>query len=50
MWKNQKAHKKHITERNAVNSELGLHILNCALNIYNHNSIEQIGLFKTENN
>lgn len=29
--KNQKAHNKHITERNAVNSDLGLHILNCAL-------------------
>jgi DNA (cytosine-5)-methyltransferase 1 len=38
--KNQKANKKHITERNAVNSELGLHVLNCALGKferqYNH--------------
>lgn len=31
--KNQKASKKHITERNAVNSELGLHIFNAAKGI-----------------
>lgn len=29
--KNQKANKKPLVERNAVNSDLGLHVLNCAL-------------------
>ena len=38
--------KKSIEERNAVNSELGLHILNCAKNIYKENNNKQIGLFK----
>ena len=40
------ASKKPLEERNAVNSELGLHILNCAKNIYKENKINQIGLFK----
>jgi DNA (cytosine-5)-methyltransferase 1 len=44
--KNQTASKKHITDRNAVNSELGLHILNCAMNVITSNNAEQIGLFK----
>ena len=50
--KNQKAGKKDITERNAVNSDLGLHILQCAMNIYDSNKVNQIGLFsqiKTHN-
>jgi DNA (cytosine-5)-methyltransferase 1 len=41
-----KAHKIPLEERNAVNSELGLHILNCAKNIYTSNKAIQIGLFK----
>jgi DNA (cytosine-5)-methyltransferase 1 len=40
------ASKKSLEERNAVNSELGLHILNCAKNIYKENKTKQIGLFK----
>ncbi len=44
--KNQTASKKHITERNAVNSELGLHILNCAMNVISANNAPQIGLFE----
>jgi DNA (cytosine-5)-methyltransferase 1 len=44
--KNQTASKKSISERNAVDAELGLHILNCAKNIYNHNKVYQEGLFK----
>ena len=43
--KEQKASKKHITERNAVNSELGLHIFNIARGIYNHYNREQTKLF-----
>jgi DNA (cytosine-5)-methyltransferase 1 len=43
--KNQKASKKHITERNAVNSELGLHIFNIARGIYDHYNREQTRLF-----
>ncbi len=31
--KNQKAHDKPLEERNAVNSKLGLHVLNCAFKI-----------------
>ena len=38
--------KKSIEERNAVNSELGLHILNNAKEIYKQNKVKQIGLFK----
>jgi DNA (cytosine-5)-methyltransferase 1 len=41
----QKASKKTIEERNAVNSELGLHILNRALNIVKENNVEQNKLF-----
>ena len=44
--KRQTASKKSLEERNAVNSELGLHILNCAKNIYKQNNIIQTGLFK----
>ena len=40
------AYKKPLEERNAVNSELGLHILNCAKNIYKEKNNKQIGLFK----
>ena len=40
-----KACKKHITERNAVNSELGLHIFNIARGIYDHYNREQTRLF-----
>lgn len=43
--KNQKANKKHITERNAVNSELGKHIFDIARGIYNHYNSEQGKLF-----
>ena len=39
------AHDKHITERNAVNSELGLHIFNRAFNIVEENKKEQGKLF-----
>ena len=40
-----KACKNHLTKRNQVNCELGLHILNRALGIINHNKIEQTKLF-----
>lgn len=43
--KNQKASKKPLTERNAVNSELGLHILNCARNIITKTNTEQTELW-----
>jgi len=43
--KNQKARKKHITERNAVNSELGLHIFNIARGIYDHYNNKQKSIF-----
>jgi len=40
------AHDKKLIDRNAVNSELGLHILNCALGILKENVIEnQTSLF-----
>lgn len=42
---NQKASKKSIAERNAVNAELGLHILNCAIKNHYSNTVEQTGLF-----
>lgn len=42
---NKHAHSKKLEDRNAVNSELGLHILNCANNIYKSNNEKQIGLF-----
>jgi DNA (cytosine-5)-methyltransferase 1 len=42
---NQKASKKPLEERNAVNSELGLHILNQALGIIKENEVEQNKLF-----
>tara|TARA_R110000803_G_C11783711_1_gene296982 strand:+ start:16 stop:603 length:588 start_codon:yes stop_codon:yes gene_type:complete len=43
--KNQTASKKTIEERNAVNSNLGLHILNSALGIINESKVEQDKLF-----
>ena len=43
--KNQTASKKHITERNAVNTDLGLHVFNCAKSIYISNSVKQGELF-----
>jgi len=39
---------KDITERNAVNSLLGKHVLDCLEGVYNENNTLQIGLF--ENN
>jgi len=41
-----RACKIPLEERNAVNSELGLHILNCANDIYKENQYIQKGLFK----
>lgn len=40
------AHDKKIEDRNCVNAELGLHILNRALDIDCSNQIMQIGLFE----
>lgn len=40
-----RANKKPLEERNAVNSELGLHILNQALGIINESKVEQDKLF-----
>jgi len=40
-----RANKKPLEERNAVNSELGLHILNQALGIIKENKVEQNKLF-----
>jgi DNA (cytosine-5)-methyltransferase 1 len=40
------AHDKKIEDRNCVNAELGLHILNRALDIDFSNQIMQIGLFE----
>ena len=40
-----KACKKPLEERNAVNSELGIHILNSALGIINESKVEQDKLF-----
>ena len=42
------AHDKKIEDRNCVNAELGLHILNRALDIQTQNNVEQIGLFKQQ--
>jgi DNA (cytosine-5)-methyltransferase 1 len=42
---NQKASKKTLEERNAVNNQLGLHILNQALGIIKENEVEQNKLF-----
>jgi len=42
------AHDKKIEDRNCVNAELGLHILNRALDIQMQNNVEQIGLFKQQ--
>ena len=39
------ANKKPLVDRNAVNSELGLHILNSALGIINESKVEQDKLF-----
>jgi len=43
--KEQKASKKHITERNSVNSELGLHIFDIARGSYKANNTNQGELF-----
>ena len=43
------AHDKSQIDRNAVNSELGLHILNCAINKFNEKYIKQTNLFTNEN-
>lgn len=40
-----RANKKPLEQRNAVNSELGLHILNRALNIVKENNVKQNKLF-----
>ena len=40
-----RASKKPLEERNAVNTELGLHILNQALGIIKENKVEQNKLF-----
>ena len=40
-----RANKKSLEERNAVNSELGLHILNSALGIINESKVQQDKLF-----
>lgn len=39
------AHSKKLEDRNCVNAELGLHVLNRALEINNSNKIMQVGLF-----
>ena len=39
------AHSKKLEDRNCVNAELGLHILNRALEIDNSHKIMQVGLF-----
>lgn len=39
------AHDKKLKDRNAVNSELGLHILNCALNVKSKQRSNQVSLF-----
>jgi hypothetical protein len=44
--KKNHAHSKKLEDRNAVNSELGLHILNCANNTFKQNKLNQIGLFE----
>jgi DNA (cytosine-5)-methyltransferase 1 len=43
------AHDKKIEDRNCVNAELGLHILNQALGIIEQDNIIQIGLFSQTN-
>jgi DNA (cytosine-5)-methyltransferase 1 len=43
--KKNHAHSKKLEDRNAVNSELGLHILNCANGSYNANQVNQVGMF-----
>ena len=40
-----KAHKRKLEDRNAVNSELGKHILDTAINVINNENVEQIELF-----
>ena len=39
------AHDKPLEDRNCVNADLGLHILNRAFDIYNYNQITQTALF-----
>lgn len=43
--KKNHAHSKKLEDRNAVNADLGLHILNCANDSYNANIVNQVGLF-----
>tara|TARA_Y100001973_G_scaffold49432_1_gene73527 strand:+ start:1364 stop:1951 length:588 start_codon:yes stop_codon:yes gene_type:complete len=43
--KRKKSNRKSIEERNSVNSELGLHILNRAIGIIKENKVEQNQLF-----
>ena len=40
-----KAHKRKLEDRNAVNSELGKHILDTAIKVINNENVEQIELF-----
>lgn len=44
--KNQKAHNKPLTERNAVNSDLGNHVVNCARGIIKEANYKTGELFK----
>ena len=44
--KRNHAHSKKLEDRNAVNSELGLHIFNCANGSYNANKVNQVGMFE----
>ena len=44
--KNQTASKKPLTERNAVDSQLGLHIFNLAQGIHKANNANQTNLFE----
>lgn len=44
--KKNHAHSKKLIDRNAVNSELGLHILKCATDSFDANKINQIGMFQ----
>jgi len=47
--KKNHAHSKKLEDRNCVNAELGLHILNRALEINDSNQVMQIGLFEALN-
>ena len=43
--KNQTASKKPLQERNMVNAKLGLHILDCAMNIIRSENVSQMEIF-----